>query len=221
MIGFDEDTPCAKHMMKAILFDVDGVLIDSFEANVKFYQDLMKLAGYAEPTKDMIRERYHMTMEQVIRSLIPEKDEDEVKRIWTMGKNRDIPYPDELLTTPQNYDVIIKKLSEMYILGIVTSRVKIGVFCLKQLKDLEQYFKTAVYFEDTVKHKPEPEPLLLACERLGVRPEETVYVGDTASDIQAAKSAGLKVVLYSKQNISGADMITDSFEQILTLVESL
>ena len=62
---------------------------------------------------------------------------------------------------------------------------------------------------DTVKHKPYPEPILAAVEKLGARPEESVYVGDTVNDLRAAKAAGVKFAgaLYGSANL---DAIKDA-----------
>lgn len=208
-------------MIKAVLFDVDGVLIDSFKANLKFYQDLAKYAGYNPPTEEAYREMFHMTMKEVARLLIKDKSQDdqEVTRVWNMGRNKEVPYPDKLLTTPTGYKEVIKKLGRKYLLGIVTSRVRGGVFRLSQLSDLEDLFKVVVCYEDTDRHKPEPDPLLLACERLNLKPEEAVYIGDTNTDIKAARSAGMKVIVYTKDNLPEADASTDNFKEIPKLVE--
>jgi pyrophosphatase PpaX len=206
-------------MIKTIIFDVDGVLIDSFEANLKFNQDLMVLAGYNPPTRKIYQKMFHMSMEQAIRFLTKSSDEKEIKRIWLLGKNRKIWYHDELIATPDNYKTILRALSKIYTLAIVTSRIRDSVFSLPQLSDLQNLFKTTVYYEDTVKHKPEPDPLLLACERLAIKPSNAVYIGDTNADIKAAKAAGMKSIAYGKHKLLGADANTNSFEQIQTIVE--
>ena len=56
---------------------------------------------------------------------------------------------------------------------------------------LERYFETVVTGDDTERHKPDPEPLLLALERLGASPSAAAYVGDSPFDIRAAKAAGM------------------------------
>jgi len=196
-------------------------LIDSFEANFKFFQDLMIHAGYKPPSRETYEGMFHMTMEGNIKALLNTNDGDEIKRVWLIGKNREIPYHDELIISPNKYKTVIQALSKKYTLAIVTSRVKGYVFSMRQLSDLENLFKTVVYFEDTTKHKPDPDPLLLACERLAIKPKEAVYIGDTNTDIQAAKAAGMKVIIYSKNALLEADAVTDSFEQIPKLVETM
>lgn len=208
-------------MIKAVIFDVDGVLIDSFEANLKFHQDLLKLVGYPILSREMYSKMFHMTMLDVIRESTKLKDEKEINRIWEMGKNRVVQYPSHLITTPENYERVIEKLNNKYILAIVTSRIRGGIFKLPQLAKFENYFKTVVYYEDTQKHKPDPQPLLLAVKRLGIKPNEAVYIGDALTDIQAAKAAGMKIIIYSKDKLLEADRLTSEFDKLPNAIESL
>lgn len=208
-------------MIKTIIFDIDGVLINSFEANLKFNQDLMIMAGYTPPTKEMYENMFHMSMEEVIKTLTKSNDKKEIERIWLLGKNRKVKYHDELLTTPDNYKSIIQSLSKKYTLAIVTSRVRSSVFSLPQLADLENLFKTTVCYEDTIKHKPDPAPLLLACKKLNIKPINVVYIGDTDADIKSAKAAGMKIISYNKNKLSGADANTNSFDEIPKILKLL
>jgi HAD superfamily hydrolase (TIGR01549 family) len=208
-------------MIKAVIFDVDGVLIDSFEANLKFFQNLLGFAGYNPPTRDVYRKMFYLPMYDVIKVLINSEDENEIQRIWAMGKKKVVKYPDNLLTTPTNYEKVLKSLSQKYLLGIVTSRVSGSLFKLPQFKNLENLFKAVIYYDDTLKHKPDPEPLLLASKRLNIIPQDSVYVGDTISDIQAAKAAGMKALLYSKVKLNGADIWTADFDKLTQLIASL
>ena len=77
-------------------------------------------------------------------------------------------------------------------LGLVTSK---GIAIASQgmgLFGLQPYFDVLVTLEDTTRHKPFPDPVLLACERLGIAPHEAVYVGDATWDIEAGKAAGAR-----------------------------
>lgn len=201
------------------MFDVDGVLINSFEANLKFNQDLMVRTGYPPPTKEQYQAMFHMTHMDVIRNITHSKDEQEIKRLWLMSRN-EMKYPEDLITIPKNCRKTIMHLSKEYKLGIVTNRVT-SVFSLKQMASLEKYFQTAVGFNDTDKHKPDAEPLLLACHQLRVSPDATVYIGDTNTDIIAAKAAGMKVIAFTKNKLEGADGITDSFDDIPKLIKNI
>jgi len=208
-------------MIKAVIFDIDGVLLDSFEANLKFFQDLMIKTGYQPPTREEYLKIFHFTMMDAIKYLVPSGSEEEVNRLWTMGKNRAVPYPTELLIMPDNALKTIKKLNKFYLLGIVTSRIREAIYGSSPLSKLEKYFQTVISFQDTINHKPHPEPLVLAAARLGVRPNECAYIGDVANDIEAARAAGMKVIIYSKNNFPEADACTSSFDQLSELIATL
>ena len=79
-------------------------------------------------------------------------------------------------------------------LGVVTVKSRPTVMLTFEVLPLGRYFRTVVTGDDTVRHKPEPEPLLLALERLGATPGSAAYVGDSPFDIQAAKAAGMTAI---------------------------
>ena len=207
-------------MIKALVFDIDGVLIDSFDANLKFFQDLLSKAGYKPPTKKEYSPIFHLSMLDVVRICTKSADEKEIKRIWEMGRSRKVKYPILLLKTTKNVEKTIIELSGKYLLGIVTNRMKEGIYKIPVLSRLQKYFQITVAYQDTVNHKPHPDPLLLACKKLGVNPDEAVYVGDAQSDIIAAKAAGMKVIFFSQVTNKNADATTSQFQKLPKLVES-
>ena len=207
-------------MIKALVFDIDGVLIDSFDANLKFFQDLLSKAGYKPPTKKEYSPIFHLSMLDVVRICTKSADEKEIKRVWEMGRSRKVKYPIFLLKTTKDLEKTIIELSGKYLLGIVTNRVKEGIYKIPVLSRLKKYFQITVAYQDTKNHKPHPDPLLLACKKLGVNPDEAVYVGDAQSDIIAAKAAGMKVIFFSQVINNNADATTSQFQKLPKLVES-
>jgi pyrophosphatase PpaX len=208
-------------MIKAVLFDIDGVLIDSFDANLKFYQDLFTAAGYPPITRVQFLQLFHATMFDVIKTVTKSPSEKEVQRIWKMGNSRAVPYPVDLMKVPRDINETIQRLSKIYRLGIVTSRVRNGVFEFPKLASLQQYFSLVVAYEDTTNHKPHPEPLLFAAKQMKITPDEIVYIGDLDNDIQAASAAGMKVIIYSKTPFDSADGYTNSFKELPNVIKRL
>ena len=70
-----------KNMVKAVIFDVDGVLLNSFEANLKFYQNLAHKIGVPLPTREQFQKLFHLSMYDVIKILTQSDSEDKIKRI--------------------------------------------------------------------------------------------------------------------------------------------
>ncbi|EKD87080.1 MAG: hypothetical protein ACD_37C00049G0001 [uncultured bacterium] len=209
-------------MLKAVLFDVDGVLLDSFEANLKFYQDLMKHAGHRSPTREEYRPFFHLSMRDLIPKFSGLTEEDEINKIWEIGRKREVRYPDELVKMPSDIEEAIGSLGEKYILGIVTGRVKENILKTGGLEKLKKLFTVVVGYQDTENHKPDPEPLLFACKKLKIKPSEAVYVGDAEGDITAGKSAGMKTILFHPDNkFDNADAHASSFKDLPGVIEAI
>jgi pyrophosphatase PpaX len=208
-------------MIKAIIFDVDGVLIDSFKANLKFFTDLMPKFGYPAPTKEEYMAIFHMPMIDVIKTLSKSQSNEEIEKMYKAGMSREIDYNLLLLKMPDQAKETIQTLSKKYKLGIVTGRIRKSVFEGSDLARLKKCFKVVVAYEDTVNHKPDPEPLLLAAEKLAVFPKECVYIGDAENDIAAARAARMKSILYSKVVSTNANAHTSVFAELPKIIETL
>ncbi len=208
-------------MIKAVIFDIDGVLLDSFETNLKFFQDLMAKAGYPSPTPETFRPIFPLTMRDAIKVLTQSTSEQEIERIWEMGRQRTLTNGAASVPMPEGAEDVIRTLSQTYLLGIVTSRLKEPLYVSPWFAKLEPCFNVVVSYQDTTHHKPHPAPLLLAAQKLGVTPQESVYIGDAASDIAAANAAEMPMILYAKQALAGADACTFSFQELPTLISTL
>jgi pyrophosphatase PpaX len=107
-------------------------------------------------------------------------------------------------------------------LGIVTAKRRATVALAFDVLPLGHLFETVVGGDETKRHKPDPEPLLLAAERMGVDPEDCAYVGDSPFDIRAAKAAGMFAVavtwggIHERAKLDAAepDAIVDSAEDL-------
>lgn len=208
-------------MIKAVVFDVDGVLIDSFDANLKFFQDLLTKAGYSPPTKEKYLPIFHLSMLDVIKHLTKLSSNEKINRVWEMGRSPEFKYPNHLLKPQKNLRKTIRKLNDEYLMGIVTNRIKEGIYKIPVVSKLQKYFQTIISWEDTINHKPHPEPLILACKKLNVMPAEAVYIGDAETDLIAGKAAGMKVIYFSQKKHENADATTLEFEKLPELIKSL
>jgi HAD superfamily hydrolase (TIGR01509 family) len=89
------------------------------------------------------------------------------------------------------------------------------------MKEIEEYIKDIVCFEDTENHKPHPDPLFLIAQKLDIKPEEAVYIGDAKTDLECARSAGMKFILFPESDITGADAMSSSFLELPDLIKKL
>lgn len=209
-------------MIRAVLFDVDGVLLDSFEANLKFVQDLARHVGYPAPTREMYSRMFHLHLRAVVEKLTKATPE-EVERICDIAM-RDVPYDNSLVGV---HGGVLETLPLLqgYVLGIVTSRTSERVEEIPHISKLHELFSVVVTYEDTKRHKPYPDPLLLAAEKLGVEPGNCVYVGDQKTDLEAAHAAGMRAIIFStdykNESFAAADAKIDDFRKIPELILDL
>jgi len=208
-------------MFKAIFFDIDGVLIDSLVANHKFFEALLKEYGLEIPTLKDYEKFYNLSMKEFIELVAKNETEEKIETIYQEGKNNVKIYPLDLIKAPDELEETVKILSAEYKLGIVTGRIRAGVFNIPQLKKIEKYFSVVVSYDDTTAHKPDPEPLLLAAKKLGLEPRDCVYVGDMPTDIEAARAAGVKSIFYSKEKYDQADAQALSFAELPEVIKKL
>jgi phosphoglycolate phosphatase len=199
-------------IVKAVIFDVDGVLLDSLEANSTFYKILMNKAGY-NPSKDDIRECFHRTLWDSIKYLSEGADKKEVQRIWDLAQSEKIDTR-KLLKFPPQLARTLSMLNKSYALAIATNRIKPGIEEILEGAEVKDFFDAIIAFGDYKKPKPHPEPLLLAAKAVGIKPSEAVYIGDSVTDIDAALAAGMKSIHLSSQKHDDANVGIKFFKEI-------
>lgn len=171
-------------MIKAVIFDVDGVLIDNTSLIVEIFQEDARRGGVRVPDKKEVINFLGLPWMDIVEKLLG-KDEKYKKihcEVWHEYENRMNFMPDA--------EEVLSKLKQDK--AIVTSKPKDNAE--KQLKDILSHFKFIVAMEDTKKHKPDPEPLLKACKQLNIRPKEVVYIGDCLRDFEMARNSGVDFV---------------------------
>jgi HAD superfamily hydrolase (TIGR01509 family) len=173
---------------RAVLFDWDGTLLNSYAADVRAYLSMFR-ALEIKWTEREVNLHYSPNWYRVYRAaLIPRSKWIEANRLWTQAYKLERP---QLLPGARR---VLRTLAAEFELGIVTSGNRARV--RRQLREfgLADYFSACVCNEDAAKKKPNPAPLQLALKRLGLPPEQCVYVGDTAEDIEMARRAGVRAI---------------------------
>jgi HAD superfamily hydrolase (TIGR01509 family) len=178
----------SKFALRAVLFDWDGTLLNSYKADLRAYISMFHTLGIKWTEHDLAR-HYSPNWLRVYRAArLPRSKWVEADRLWSRAYKLENP---PLLPGARR---VVRLLARKFELGIVTSGNRSRV--RRQLRQLElaTYFSACVCSEDTAKRKPHPAPLQLALKRLRRAPEHCVYVGDTAEDIEMARSAGVRAI---------------------------
>jgi pyrophosphatase PpaX len=177
---------------RIVLFDLDGTLIDSGPIILASMQHAVRTVL----DREISYEELAATVGgQGLLAQFRQLDSDHADELAEVYKRHNDPLHDTLEAFDELLDVLPRLKAEGRKLGIVTAKRHRTVgLALERFPVLASAFDVVVAHEDTDRHKPEPEPVLLAVEKLGGATSEAVYVGDSPFDIGAAKAAGVFAV---------------------------
>src|SRR5690348_13071982 len=108
-------------VLKAVIFDIDGVLLDSRAANIVFYRDFLARNGYPERTEEDLALGHFMNLREAIATLTREADEAKLDALWLGAKVLE-GYPVDLAQVPPGCVEVVSELATRYALAVVTSR---------------------------------------------------------------------------------------------------
>jgi pyrophosphatase PpaX len=203
-----------------VLFDLDGTLVDS---------GAIILASFKHATQTVLRREFpdeHImaavggsNLDEQMRRLDPTRV-DELVRVY---REHNEPLQAELLSCAGVVGVLDELRAQGRRLGVVTAKRRATVALALQAVPELGVFDAVVGCDDTERLKPDPEPIVLALERLGARPSDAAYVGDSPFDVRAGKAAGTFTVAVGWGNIhprervesEGPDAYVETPEELL------
>lgn len=206
-------------MIKAVIFDMNGVISNDEKLHKKAYQQV--LSKYDVDLNDEKYEEQFMgspnmqnfkkIVDEYNMSVSPQQLNDEKSELY-------MELAQQELEPVKGAIEAVEKFSKKYILGLVSSSYAKEVEMVLNKFAIKKYFSALVTADDVSKGKPDPEPYLLVAEKLNIKPENCVVFEDSLNGIKAAKTAGMKVIslstTYSWEDLSNssADMIIDNFD---------
>ena len=210
--------------IQAIVFDVDGTLIDTFEHIVRAFEVVLPEYG-AIADRRAIAAVIGQTLHQCYESLHPNGDHKAMAE-----RHHEVQQTPEMYELINVYDGLKEVLSDLDARGIaravLTNRSRDSIDLIFNHLGIQDEFEVIVTPQDVRKPKPDPQGLLLVAERLGVDVSNIAIVGDTSIDIETGKRAGVATTIgvthgfgtqESIQN-AGADIIINSFDEFLSAI---
>ena len=176
-----------------ILFDFDGTLMDTNDLIISSWQHTFKIIeGKERPVSEIIP-TFGEPLDYTVARLFPHLDIEEVISVY---RSYHIDNFGARINLFPGMKELLASLKEMgYKLGLVTSRLPGTTAQGLEKYGIAEFFDAVVTAADTKKHKPDPEPILMALEKLDSKPQESMMIGDTKHDILCAKNAGAVSVL--------------------------
>jgi pyrophosphatase PpaX len=202
-----------------VLFDFDGTVVDS---------GAMILASFRHATKTVLdRELSDAELLSAVGTPLHDQmrliDAERADELVAVYRAHNEPLHDALQPCDGMLDVLAQLKAEGRRLGIVTAKRGATVDLAFAVLPLRDYFDVVVAADDVERHKPAPDPLLFALERLGAESDEAVYVGDSPFDVAAARAARVHSVavtwggIYTEEALraEGPDTVVSTPEELL------
>jgi phosphoglycolate phosphatase len=193
--------PRASAPVQAVLFDLDGTLLDTVadialalnralaeqQLRPLAVSTVRELIGRGAPT--LIRRARQLVAgrEAIDEGRLLERFSYHHERMQALNEERARAYPG-----------VAEGLEKIRALGlrvaVVTNKSRVAAAALLERLGLSQWIELIVDGDSCEQRKPHPQPLLLACQLLGVTPAQALMVGDSTIDVQAARAAGVRIV---------------------------
>ena len=206
-------------MLRAIIFDYNGVLVNDLKIHEEAYWRAGKEVGIPL-TRETVRRYLSYSPEQKRTLYFGDISDATWKEIvqlmarfyFDLAEKRDLIFPD--------VEPVLKSLSARYVLALL-SNTRRQFFNKIFPRKLASLFRETMFFEEIRKPKPSPDPLLEMLERLGIGTGECCYVGDSVLDVQMARSVGTKVFSVATGDNSqeelqaaGADWVGNNLSEL-------
>ena len=207
----------------AVLFDLDGTLIDSGGMILASFRHATRTVLQREiPDEELVAAVGGTTIHDQMRSF----DADRVEELVEVYRKHNLPLHEQLEAFDGVENLLATLAAEGRKLGVVTAKRRLGVDRAFEILGIADYFDAVVTTGDTKNHKPHPEPVLHALELLEARPEEAAFVGDSPFDVAAGKAAGVFSVgvswggLHAEARLleAGADVIAHTPRELLDVL---
>jgi len=214
--------PAAESRYRAILFDWDGTLLNSFESDAIAYEAMFRQIGIPWGREEL-KLHYSPNWHRVyVAAGIPESRWPEADRLWRAAYARLRP---QLLPGAR---LVVNQMAKRFTLGIVSSGTRNRIRKQIQRFGWGGRFAACVCNEDSPRRKPHPAALRLALAQLSVRASQAVYVGDSPEDVEMARSAGVCAIgvygpfpNHARLRASRPAALLDSIAQLPAAIQRL
>lgn len=213
-------------MTKAVIFDLDGTLLDTLEDLYLSVNAALRAYGFPEKTREDVRRSVGNGVRRLMRRSVPEGEDNPRFEDCFLAFQKH--YAAHLNDHTEPYDGVAELLKILadqgYLMAIVSNKSDQAVKELNR-NVFGSLIPVAIGESEGVRRKPEPDTVYEAVRELGVSKEDCIYVGDSEVDIQTAKNAGIPCISVSwgfrdREILEdlGAENIVDTAGKLLDII---
>jgi len=211
-------------VIRAVIFDLDGTLINSINLIAECWSEAFNKFGYNVTREDIYKD-VGLSAEEILSKHIGRREQALFEKILEYARRCfDERKEKHLLLSKDTVNVLETLNRKGILLGVATSSSCKRTFDILREFGIIKYFKTIQCLKPGMRGKPSPDIILYALKDLGVNSSEAIYVGDTIYDCLASYKAGVKFILLSKEwnnNIKEGPINCEIYCRVNTLKELL
>jgi len=211
-------------LLKTVLFDLDGTLIDSIPLIKASFIHTFNQLGIPWGNGEVLG-TIGLPLRDVAKHYAPGNEE---RFLDVYAKYQQDVQQEMLHPFPGAIDSLIHIRKKGYLTGVVTSKRRKPTRESLNITGLNDFLDVVVTVEDANQPKPHPDGLLNALKQLSVPPAEAVYIGDSIYDIMTGKNAGTSTIgvtwgIAAKKDLANQhpDFLVDSWEELITAIDKL
>ncbi len=213
----------AVKQFKAIIFDMDGVIIDSEPCHERAFREVFQEMGYADNHGIHFPEYYgrsdHALWLDFIAKHRPAHSLEHLSE-WKQRRFLEMIKAEEPIF--EDLPQLVGRLAARYKLGLASGSFHPVIDVVLAMKNLRQFFGAIVSVQDVARGKPAPDVFLRAAELLQVQPGDCCVIEDAAAGVQAALSAGMTVIGITnslpKEKLAHATHVVSNYREIEQLL---
>ena len=193
--------------IKAVLFDMDGTLVDSSDAWFTLFNRARVQFGKAPVARGVFdHDVWGCPFEEELKMFFPDVDGKDVLEFYD-GHYLDAA---DHLRLIEGVEEVLAALADRDIpMAVVTNTHRPLALKVLDRLGLAQWFKDVVGGDEVEHGKPAPDMVLLGCERVCVGPDEALFVGDTVTDVKAGEAAGVRTLCLGDHSVNGISCLRD------------
>ena len=222
-----------KLKVAAVIFDLDGTLIDSIDIYFTIVENALKRLNLPAVSRNQIlaaAESEEFKWELVLPQEVLNRKEEIIDEAWAVINEIAPQMFADNLELIQGAERIVENLSSSGLkIGLVTSTqrqyLETKMLPLKNA-GVDTLFEAIITSDDVAKRKPAPDPLVTCAQQLDMKPGNCVYVGDTTTDIKAGKAAGMRTIgvltgfdEYETLEKESPDAIVENVRYLLEVID--
>lgn len=202
-----------------VIFDLDGVLVDTGWAHKQSWYDLAEKEGF-RMSEEFFYETFGMQNYQILPMLLGrDLSSGELDRLSEWKEQRYRELIEDKLAPSQGANELLDELKDSgFLLAVGSSAPRANLNLVLERLGLQDYFNACITKEQVTKGKPAPETFLMAARGLSLPPHRCAVVEDAVQGVEAGKAAGMPVVAVTttrdRAALATADIIVDSLAEL-------